>query len=441
MGISQYGSYISLALIVAVLITNLLSLLVSFRYRMPTWAAALIMVALAVWSAIAMRNVTLPWPMPEPLQWVQFALLITIAKGSVALKGYFHCMICIQPMMLRIAASFVAEPVFGYGTDAYYTAWAALTVALLAGYTLFIRRYGVTWRDTLEGSVSTPVLTLFALVALVCWQSLKALYIVPGMLGPVVPMKAEIGFLLFPFLSAGLALALGISYLFAQHRAADQLEIRLAQSALSAGHSHYQAMAELNTSISAMRHDYRHHMASLQALLGAGNVDEARRYLDQMQARGAAMTLHSYCQSQVINALLNSFAARCAQDSIDFGVQINLPDSEVHAEYELCIILGNLLENAVSACSTLKPDERKFIDLVIRPQDTQYGIRVKNSFDDHINEDARGLLSRKPEAGGQPGLGIQSIKAIAKRHGGSYYPKWKNGVFTAYVVLRRSNVA
>jgi sensor histidine kinase regulating citrate/malate metabolism len=56
----------------------------------------------------------------------------------------------------------------------------------------------------------------------------------------------------------------------------------------------------------------------------------------------------------VINSLAADYALRCVEMEIKLDVSINIPKDFSVPNYEMCIVLGNLLENAVEACQNWK---------------------------------------------------------------------------------------
>jgi sensor histidine kinase regulating citrate/malate metabolism len=95
----------------------------------------------------------------------------------------------------------------------------------------------------------------------------------------------------------------------------------------------------------------------------------------------------------------------------------------------MCIILGNLLENAVEACQ--KPDGGGKIELAVNTQGKLLAVMVKNNFSDVIMEENGLLLSTKKNGG----YGLRSVRAVAARYGGQVLTEWDDTAFCAYVLV------
>jgi sensor histidine kinase regulating citrate/malate metabolism len=179
-----------------------------------------------------------------------------------------------------------------------------------------------------------------------------------------------------------------------------------------------------------LRHDYKYHLASMLKMLEEGYHAEAKEYLAKLDTDDNSV--YEYCKSKVLNALLVWFSERCEHESISFTVKIELPPALTIDDYELCVIIGNLLENAVTACVRTPNGQRRYIELSMRPRAGQYGIKAENSYDGILRHEDKELYSTKPDGG----FGINSIKAIANRHSGEYIPVWDNEKFEAFVILK-----
>jgi sensor histidine kinase regulating citrate/malate metabolism len=107
-----------------------------------------------------------------------------------------------------------------------------------------------------------------------------------------------------------------------------------------------------------------------------------------------------------------------------------MSERRIISDYELCIVFGNLLENAFDAC--MKIEEKRNIELSVQTQGSQFGVMVSNSFNGAVKVKNKMPVSIK-EGGG---FGLQSVQALAARYGGHTLFEWNNDTFIAYVMLQ-----
>lgn len=179
-----------------------------------------------------------------------------------------------------------------------------------------------------------------------------------------------------------------------------------------------------------MRHDYKHHLNAARKMLSNGNVDEANQYLNVAENKLSESEMRSYCENTVVNALVASFDERCTRLNIKFSVDISILNTDKVPNYELCIIIGNLLENAVEACE--KMEHGRVIELAAQNMPEQLLLMVKNNFDGTIFHDEGTPVSGKANGG----FGLRSVREVISRYGDDFYTEWDDATFTAYAAVR-----
>ena len=101
-------------------------------------------------------------------------------------------------------------------------------------------------------------------------------------------------------------------------------------------------------------------------------------------------------------------------------------------EHEVCVLLGNLLENALEAC-TADSSKKPVVQVHIRQTGhSMLTLTVDNTCSVPPSLDCDALPSSKHPGSG---IGTGSARAIAERYHGDARFEWKNGVFYASVML------
>jgi len=194
-------------------------------------------------------------------------------------------------------------------------------------------------------------------------------------------------------------------------------EVEFARCILSAERAHYQKITEMHETLSALRHDFKYYLRKIEELLKTGDIEKTKLYLTNIKKQIPESGLHYYCTDHAINSLLTSYAKNCKEFNIEYNVVIILPNSLSIPRYDICIILCNLLENALEACK--KIENGREIDLAIKTGGQRMAIRVKNSFNGVVSENAN----------------LRSVRAVAERYGGHISTEQTGSVFTIYVMI------
>jgi sensor histidine kinase YesM len=130
-----------------------------------------------------------------------------------------------------------------------------------------------------------------------------------------------------------------------------------------------------------------------------------------------------------LDGILNFYAGKFLEKSIDFTIDIVVPENMGVEAYDINIILGNLLDNAVeNSIRTEKPSVNislKYIGGVLH-------ILIENSFDGELNKKNGNLISRKSK---EHGFGLENVKRVVKKYNGDTVISADNEVFSVGIVM------
>lgn len=180
-----------------------------------------------------------------------------------------------------------------------------------------------------------------------------------------------------------------------------------------------------------LRHDMRHHLNLLYALAEKGDMGQIREYLMQLLPTIEMKEKLAYTKNHALDAILCHYAARARQEEIEFKCRVSLPEKTVLPDDELCVMFGNLLENAVEACSRQKEGKR-FIDLCCLQDETKFSVVVDNSYEGKVRYREGYFHSSKRDG---VGIGVESVKEIVRRHGGMASFEPEEGIFRVSILL------
>lgn len=180
------------------------------------------------------------------------------------------------------------------------------------------------------------------------------------------------------------------------------------------------------------RHDMRHHLNQISALAEMGDMGKLKTYLAQTVSRIPGLDIH-FCENRAADSVLGYYCTLAKREGIPFHAQIDLPERLPVDEVDLCLVLSNLLENALEASLRTASARRQIQVTAYSHADRLLLIEVKNTFDGEIKEKDGVFRSSKRNGNG---IGIQSVRHIAEKSGGASTFAFQNGTFTAKVMLR-----
>ncbi len=176
-------------------------------------------------------------------------------------------------------------------------------------------------------------------------------------------------------------------------------------------------MDDLNHTLRAQRHDFLNHLQVVYSLMEMNEYGEATDYLEKVYGEIRAVSSFLSTRSTAVNALLKVKAGACAQEKIELQLDIKSPlDGLPMPAWELCRVLGNLIDNAMDAARQA-PGPR--ICLAIEEDIRAYRFTIENN-GAPIPE---GMLSSIFEEGVSTkgenrGMGLSIVKNTLAPYGG-----------------------
>ncbi|MBO6231249.1 MAG: sensor histidine kinase [Ruminiclostridium sp.] len=178
------------------------------------------------------------------------------------------------------------------------------------------------------------------------------------------------------------------------------------------------------------RHDFKQTVRTLAALAADNDIDAIRDYLVRYAETLPENDVQHYCKNNAVNALLNHYAQAAEENNIRISWEINLPEDICISNTDLCITIGNILDNAMTACVQAK---ERYIKLTVRVHNgSNLYIIAVNSFSGKVRQKGGRYLSTNRNGSG---IGLSSVKTIAEKNGGTARFHHEGNEFFSEVVM------
>ena len=211
-------------------------------------------------------------------------------------------------------------------------------------------------------------------------------------------------------------------------------ELRLARLNEHYSRQYSESMKQQYAAVRSMKHDMRNSFLTVAELIRDGEYDSAYRFAKENSDAPEALQAFADTGSSVADAVINSklsyaaglgISTRCLSVSRISGI----------SDIDLCSLLGNALDNAVTACAALPPDTEREISLEISCDNGRfYTFTVKNTVASSVLESNPELLTTKDDSTSH-GLGTKIIRDIAKRSGGRVDLYEEDGMFCCRIAV------
>ena len=196
--------------------------------------------------------------------------------------------------------------------------------------------------------------------------------------------------------------------------------------------THYAEVENMYRQMRGWRHDYRNHIQVLKSYADMGALDDIKCYLDALDTDLNTVDMALKTGNRMTDVILNSKISLARSKDIAVTADAHVAVALTTAEIDLCIIIGNLFDNAIEASMGL-PKEERMIRVYMDMKNTQLYMSFTNrtAVKKQQKENGRFLTSK----GKGHGYGLVRIDTIIERYQGYIRRNSEDGAFTTEILL------
>lgn len=196
--------------------------------------------------------------------------------------------------------------------------------------------------------------------------------------------------------------------------------------------SHYAEVENMYRQTRGWRHDYRNHIQVLAGYADMGDLEAVKAYLKDLRFDLESVDTVLRTGNKMTDVILNSKISLARSKGITVIADAHVPVSLTTSEIDLCIIMGNLFDNAIEACMQL-PEEERMIRIYMDMKNTQLYMSFTNTTAQKKQKKEEGRFHSTKGDG--HGYGLVRIDTIIERCQGYVNRNSEDGAFTTEVLL------
>jgi sensor histidine kinase regulating citrate/malate metabolism len=180
------------------------------------------------------------------------------------------------------------------------------------------------------------------------------------------------------------------------------------------------------------RHDYHHHIQTMKAYRSLNENDKIDAYLNSLETDLTSVDTLIKSGNVMVDASLNSKLSLAINRKININAKAIVPKNISVSEIDLCVIVGNLLDNAIEACLRIEDEEKRFIRLYMDLKRDNLYLSVTNSSAGRAGKRDGRYVSEKGE---NHGFGLLRADKIVDKYDGYIKSRDEENAFTTEVLL------
>ncbi len=199
----------------------------------------------------------------------------------------------------------------------------------------------------------------------------------------------------------------------------------------------YKMLAEQHRQSERLRHDMKNHIIALSALSRNKEWEKIDDYLKNME--GIALEADGdMTGNKAVDALLYQKRKRAEEENIKWECDVQMPKGCCINEFDLCVLFGNILDNALEACGRMQGGESRFINIQAKTVKKCFLLEVKNSMD-RTEKYADGFTSKGDSQ--EHGIGLLNVRDVVNKYNGVVNTGAENGIFIISILMPMNDSA
>ncbi len=196
---------------------------------------------------------------------------------------------------------------------------------------------------------------------------------------------------------------------------------------------HYAEVENIYKEMRGWKHDYHNHIQTMKAYLSLEKYRDMDIYLNELDKDLKDIDKVLKTGNTMVDAILNSKLSLALKNDININVKATVPKVLKVSDIDLCVIIGNLMDNAMEASIKLDNLEDRFIRVYIREMKGQLYISISNSVGGKLNKNNLEYISTK--LGLNHGFGLKRVDSIVGKYKGFINRQNEEGVFATEIIL------
>ena len=180
----------------------------------------------------------------------------------------------------------------------------------------------------------------------------------------------------------------------------------------------------------SVRHDIKNHLIIIDGYAAQKKFEKIHEYISRIGARFKD-TAPIQTSSTAVSAILNEKSALAQQKNISCEITCNFPSLKID-DFTMITILGNLLDNAITAASKCSDG---WIKADLQQEDSILVITVDNSHAERIREKDGVFTSTKTDNADIHGIGIKNVRKAVNDLRGQIEITYTENTFHVCIML------
>ena len=229
---------------------------------------------------------------------------------------------------------------------------------------------------------------------------------------------------------------INIAFFYLYQIIVSNYEIEMQNQSLMLQNKAYQQQLDMihatEERLTRAKHDFKNHLIILEGLIRVDEKEELKEYFHKMDQEYQLSEDYIYTGNKILDGLINNKLKIMKTTGASIEMNIQIPEKmEVNA-FDLVIVIGNLLDNAMEA---LNQQECGSFYLEISYKKGMLFIYVWNTYEGELLKKGDMMISTKKKSNEPHGIGLSNIRRVVEQYHGDMIIHTENNIFSVRIII------
>lgn len=196
---------------------------------------------------------------------------------------------------------------------------------------------------------------------------------------------------------------------------------------------HYGEVKNIYKTMRGWRHDYHNHIQTMKGHMSLSQHNELGQYLNELDTDLIKVDNLIKSGNLTLDAILNSKVSLANESNIKITLDAYAQDKMTVTDIDLCIIIGNLMDNAIDACINISKEADRFIRIYVGILREQLYVSITNATAEKVRNDSGFYETKKDKL--THGQGLKRVDKVIEKYDGFLNRQNEPGVFSTEIML------
>lgn len=197
----------------------------------------------------------------------------------------------------------------------------------------------------------------------------------------------------------------------------------------------YHLLTDLYQKNEHLYHDMNHHLQMIYHLAKKNEIPEIAQYVNSISAPINELSDTTWSGVDIVDAILNHAVLDAKKQGIEIDVNAEFPKDCNITSDDLCVVLFNLLDNAMEACQKFMRQTKTAprVQVTLRRIHQFLIIKIQNPC--VLPRKLFGIFPTTKADAGHHGIGLRNVREKVEKYNGSLEFEVEGGMFTVTALL------